>query len=1053
MIPPVPEARPDAPAGDGALSILSSLAAQDPGRRLLAVDGDAVSRGELLARVAACSGALARQGIGPGDHVALILPNGVAWCVLFWAAVNLGAIPVPLDPQTGAWELENLARLVPIKLWAIVQRFRAVLVASAVARVVAPGSAVVTVEEGPGPEGTVPLARFLEGAAPVPVPSPASDRDAVLMLACTSGTTANPKLIAVPRRGFVKAQQDMAAALGLGPDDAMLLGMPLFHQGGFGMGLQALLSGAATHYRAAFDPESFLDTIERERITVVQLSATLAKILLSSPTLARRDLGSLRLAYFAGEVLPDEVARAFWERRGIRVVNVIGSSETGTMVMWDSSRDSAHPPSDFLPLPFTRALIAGPADEQAVADGALPAEAAPGAPGHLWVSTDGLLTEYVGNPRETARRLAARDGRRWFDTQDLALRLPDGRVRFVGRAKRVIKRGGNLVHPEELEAFLLTHPQVAAVAVRPTEHPLFGEAIVAHVQPAPGATPGRGELLAFCRGKLAAYKIPDRFELVDHLPADIGKIQHKHLRRPTDMPLPTLADHLTAMRTTAPTDRLAFACEEQPFTFGALAQGVDQLAAGLHGLGVGPGIVVGASLSNGPEALMLPLALWRLGAVVVPVFPMTPDATRCAVFAGARAALVVVDPPARERLAQAAAQAGASFRVVGVDQCRAEGSAPPAVAPLPDAMPAMIAASSGTTGIPKAVLLTRAQVSASMTAAAELMRVGPWRDGPELPSCMIAFPLSTSGVMVVLGILRAGSQVFFARSPAPLRFWQLAAHWSAQSLAAPPAYLEALLSLPEASCPPVPSVRAVMTGMDFLAPGLLARLQRRVPTLEAAANGYGLVETATVFMTWKAHQRAELGGATSVLSLCPGVDNRVEVRDEDGRPVAPGGEGELWASGPSVVSGYLGRDPALQAPFRDGWFRTGDLARLVAPGTVELLGRRKHLIKRGGKSVSPVEVEDRVGTCPGVDQAAVVGVPHPLYGEMIWAFVVPSREGAATVASIMRHSRSALPSHMAPDRVELVDALPRGSGAGKVDRDALVRTAATILARIEGAQP
>lgn len=533
MIPTSPEARPTAMAGEGALAILSRLAGQAAERRLLVVDGDAVTRRELLERVSACAGALARHGIGPGDHVVLILPNSVAWCVFFWAAVHLGAIPVPLDPQTGAWELDNLARLVPVKLWAIVPRFRAVDVAGAVVRVASRSRGlVVTVGESPVLEGTVSVSQLLDGAPPVPVPSVASASNALLMLACTSGTTANPKLIAVPQRGFVGAQQDMAAVLGLGPDDSMLLGMPLFHQGGFGMGLQALLSGAVTHYRAAFEPESFLDTIERERITVVQLSATLAKILLSSPTLARRDLSSLRLAYFAGEVLPDEVARAFWERRGIRVVNVIGSSETGTMVMWDSGRDAVHPPSDFLPLPFTRAVIADPAHDAAVAGGALPAEAGPGRPGHLWISTDGLLSEYVGNPRETARRLVLRDGRRWFDTQDLALRLPDGRVRFVGRARRVIKRGANLIHPEELEAFLLTHPQIAAVAVRPVEHPLFGEAIVAHVQPAPGATLGRGDLLEFCRGRIAAYKIPDRFDVVDHLPADIGKIQHKHLRRP-----------------------------------------------------------------------------------------------------------------------------------------------------------------------------------------------------------------------------------------------------------------------------------------------------------------------------------------------------------------------------------------------------------------------------------------------------------------------------------------------------------------------------------------
>jgi fatty-acyl-CoA synthase len=126
--------------------------------------------------------------------------------------------------------------------------------------------------------------------------------------------------------------------------------------------------------------------------------------------------------------------------------------------------------------------------------------------------------------------MLASDGWRWFDTQDLVLPLPDGYVRFVGRLKRVIKRGPNLIHPEEVEAFLLTHPAVAAVAIVRASHELFGESMEAWVQPAPGATLGRGDLLAFCRGNIAAHKIPDRFAVVEDLPVDIGKIQYKRIR-------------------------------------------------------------------------------------------------------------------------------------------------------------------------------------------------------------------------------------------------------------------------------------------------------------------------------------------------------------------------------------------------------------------------------------------------------------------------------------------------------------------------------------------
>ena len=173
------------------------------------------------------------------------------------------------------------------------------------------------------------------------------------MYACTSGTTGNPKILAVEHAGFYRSQYDMANYLQLGADDTMLLGMPLYHQGGFGMGVQILLAGGTAVYQSRFDPERFLGTVTRQRITAVQLTATLAKILLSHPGFTRQAVASLRLAYFAGELLPDEVAQRFYRDFGIRVVNIIGSSETGTMAVWDSLYDTGCSVSAFRPLDFT----------------------------------------------------------------------------------------------------------------------------------------------------------------------------------------------------------------------------------------------------------------------------------------------------------------------------------------------------------------------------------------------------------------------------------------------------------------------------------------------------------------------------------------------------------------------------------------------------------------------------------------------------------------------------------------------------------------------------
>ena len=143
-----------------------------------------------------------------------------------------------------------------------------------------------------------------------------------------------------------------------------------------------------------------------------------------------------------------------------------------------------------------------------------------------------VITDYFGNPELSAEKiLTDEQGRRWFCTGDLVNKLPGGIVRFAGRSKRIIKRGGNLVHAEEVEACLLTHPKIAAAAVTDEPHPVIGQQIVAYIQPRGDEKVTRGELARYFDGKLSAYKVPDKVVLVEEIPKDIGKIQFKYLRK------------------------------------------------------------------------------------------------------------------------------------------------------------------------------------------------------------------------------------------------------------------------------------------------------------------------------------------------------------------------------------------------------------------------------------------------------------------------------------------------------------------------------------------
>jgi acyl-CoA synthetase (AMP-forming)/AMP-acid ligase II len=506
----------------------------------------------------------------------------------------------------------------------------------------------------------------------------------------------------------------------------------------------------------------------------------------------------------------------------------------------------------------------------------------------------------------------------------------------------------------------------------------------------------------------------------------------------------TLNEHYQAALQRFPADRVAFIADEEPVTYGNLESQVSQLCGRMRQLGVGSASVVGYSLPNCSTVIALLLAISRLGARAVPLFPMMPEALRAGLFASLGCSLVIV-PDATVASFTLAEHGPAKYQVIGMSSLHANSSdpAPGALQPsVTDAdvsptQPLLAAASSGTTGTPKFVWMTQRNAAAVITATSDLARVGKWQDEPNFSSVM-AFPLSTSSVLVVIGFALAGVTLVFSNDMSPVRFLALAQRWNADSLSAPPSYFEHILGLPPHLAPALPRVSAIFTGMDFLNPSLLARLAERFPALDSAASGYGLVETSTVFLTWKAHARSEFELKANVFSLCPGVGNEIDVRDESGRSVGESEDGELCVRGPSVVSGYLGRESAA---FADGWFHTGDTVRRLNAQSVELRGRQKYLIKRGGKSVSPLEVQAKLETCPGVVASAVVGVRQPLYGEMIWAYVVPSQTQPASLTDVMKTCRTTLPNYMVPDRVTFVTELPRGSGVGKLDREALIQRA------------
>lgn len=504
--------------------LMEYYASINPDKTLLTVDDNSISYKEFIMKTSKIANSLYEAGVRKDSKVGLILSNSISWYELFWGAIKIGAQPVPMDPQSGDLELVRLLNSSDVEICFLEKQYRSNPIYEIVKNLIDEVPNIrqfvcVTKDMEIIEEPFISIDEFFkntESENAVSIYEP--DEEHVMSLACTSGSTGNPKILSVPACGFYDAIVDMGNYLEFTSDDTMMVGMPLYHQGGFGMGMQVVVNGGSVIYQPQFDPVRFLETVEKYHVTAIQLTSTLAKILISNPDFYKYDLSSIRICYFAGEVLPREIAEVFAEKLGIRVINVIGSSETATMVVWDSLKDYETDPSDFSELPFTKVYIQNEENETCDI-------------GELCIYTTAVIFNYYKNEEATNQTVIELDGKRCFKTGDLVERLADGRYHFLGRSKRIIKRGANLVHAEEVESYLLTHPLIESVAVVAKKHPVYGEQIVAYVKTVENQALSRNEVARYFKGKFSAYKIPDQVIVTEELPHDIGKIQFKYIRK------------------------------------------------------------------------------------------------------------------------------------------------------------------------------------------------------------------------------------------------------------------------------------------------------------------------------------------------------------------------------------------------------------------------------------------------------------------------------------------------------------------------------------------
>jgi len=487
-------------------------------------DGGALTHADLRRRARVFAERLAERGVRAGATIAVAIPNRWTFAVALLGGWQLGATVAPLDPLLkGDERAAILADLAPTLLVESSDVPAGEHEASAGAGAGAPG-----VDETRSLQPTDPArpggAQPQRGSARVPrgPAIPGAPASAPALILYTSGSTGRPKGAVLSHAALTFANESWAGpVMELTPGDVVLATLPLSHSFGLNGALLApLLAGASVVLVERFAPEAVLEAIGRYGVTVFPGVATMFRRLLESPTLAGADLSRMRLAVSGAAPCPWELAEEWRQRTGIRIVRGYGMTELFRPISY-LARDATESPEA-----IGRAVPGVEVRTVDDAGRALPA----GEVGELWIKSPAAMQGYVNDPEET-RGVLTFDG--WFRTGDLATMSPDGLVRIVGRKRERILRGGHSVFPQEVEAVLLTHPEVAEAAVVGVPHPTLGEEVHAFVALRPGAGADPGALVRYCRERLAAFKYPRRVTIVPALPRSAaGKILRSSLRGP-----------------------------------------------------------------------------------------------------------------------------------------------------------------------------------------------------------------------------------------------------------------------------------------------------------------------------------------------------------------------------------------------------------------------------------------------------------------------------------------------------------------------------------------
>jgi fatty-acyl-CoA synthase len=468
--------------------------------------------------------ALIARGVKKGDRIALWAPNRFEWVITQYAAARIGAVLVNVNPAYRAHELEHVLRQSGSSLLVIARGFRqadyVAMVREVVGRCPEHRQTLVIDDEW----GSLAEQAKRVSESELEARERALDPDDPINIQYTSGTTGFPKGATLSHHNILNNGYFVARALRYTEADRICVAVPLYHCFGMVMAnLAATSHGACLVFPGeAFEPAAVLRAVQDERCTSLYGVPTMFIAELGHPDFGTYDLSTLRTGIMAGSPCPVEVMRRVLSEMHMQDVTICyGMTETSPV----STQSAADDPLD------KRVSTVGrvhPHVEIKIVDPTTGAIVPRGAAGELCTRGYSVMLGYWEDPASTRNAI---DAGRWMHTGDLATMDADGYVNIVGRLKDMVLRGGENIYPREVEEFLYTRPEVAEAQVIGVPDLKYGEELMAWVKLRPGSQITPEELRAYCKGKIATYKIPRYWKLVDSFPMTVtGKVQKYKMR-------------------------------------------------------------------------------------------------------------------------------------------------------------------------------------------------------------------------------------------------------------------------------------------------------------------------------------------------------------------------------------------------------------------------------------------------------------------------------------------------------------------------------------------